>query len=116
MAGIFATLLAVLGIYDKFLSFLNIITVFVSPIGGIYTSEFLLVDRKKFTFEGLDRNKNWVIRSLAVWVAATLFAFMTTAAPDGFGWFQITSVPALDAFMFAFIVQWIVGKIMTKKG
>lgn len=116
VAGIIATLLAVLGIYDKFLSFLNIITMFVSPIGGIYTSEYLLVDRKKFTFEGIDRNKNWVIRSLAVWVAATLFAFMTTAAPDGFGWFQLTSVPALDAFMFAFIVQWVVGKIMAKKG
>lgn len=116
VAGIFATLLAVLGIYDNFLSFLNIITVFVSPIGGIYTAEYLLVDRKKFSFEGIDRNKSWVVRSLAVWVAATLFAFMTTAAPDGFGWFQVTTIPALDAIMFAFIVQWISGKLMTKKG
>lgn len=116
VAGFIATLLAVFGIYDKFLSFLNIITMFVSPIGGIYTAEYLLVDRNKFTFEGLDRNKNWVIRSLAVWVAATFFAYMTTATPDGFGWFQLTTVPALDAFIFAFIVQWLVGKIMTKKG
>lgn len=116
VAGVLATVLAVAGIYDKFLTFLNIITMFVSPIGGIYTAEFLLVDRKKFTFEGLDRNKNWVVRSLVAWVAATCFAYMTTPAPDGFGWFQLTSVPALDAFIFAFIVQWIVGKIMTKKG
>lgn len=116
VAGFMATLLAVFGIYDKFLSFLNIITMFVSPIGGIYTAEYLLVDRNKFTFEGLDRNKNWVVRSLAVWVAATFFAYMTTAVPDGFGWFQLTTVPALDAFIFAFIVQWMVGKIMTKKG
>ncbi|MWV44147.1 cytosine permease [Paenibacillus sp. HJL G12] len=116
IAGLFATSLAVFGIYDKFLSFLNVITMFVSPIGGIYTSEYLLVDRKKFTFEGIDRNKNWVIRSLIVWVAATLFAYMTTASPDGFGLFQLTRVPALDAFIFAFIVQWIVGKMMSKKG
>ncbi|WP_229106768.1 cytosine permease [Paenibacillus sp. 1001270B_150601_E10] len=116
VAGIIATLLAVFGIYDKFLSFLNIITMFVSPIGGIYTAEYLLVDRKKFTFEGLDRNKNWIVRSLLVWVAATFFAYMTTPAPDGFGWLRLTSVSALDAFIFAFIAQWIVGKIMTKKG
>lgn len=116
VAGVLATVLAVAGIYDKFLTFLNIITMFVSPIGGIYTAEFLLVDRKKFTFEGLDRNKNWVVRSLVAWVAATCFAYMTTPAPDGLGWFKLTSVPALDAFIFAFIVQWIVGKIMTKKG
>lgn len=116
VAGFIATLLAVFGIYDNFLTFLNIITVFVSPIGGIYTAEYLLVDRKKFTFEGIDRNKNWIVRSLVVWVAATLFAFMTTAAPDGFGLFQLTTIPALDAFIFAFIVQWIVGKLFTKKG
>ncbi|OPA80633.1 cytosine permease [Paenibacillus selenitireducens] len=116
VAGILATLLAVFGIYDRFLSFLNVITMFVSPIGGIYTAEYLMVDRKKFTFEGLDRNKNWVIRSLVVWAAATFFAYMTTPSPDGFGLFQMTRVPALDAFIFAFIVQWMVGKMMNKKG
>ncbi|TCZ78472.1 cytosine permease [Paenibacillus albiflavus] len=116
IAGLIAILLAVLGIYDRFLSFLNVITMFVSPIGGIYTAEYLLVDRKKFTFEGLDRNKKWIIRSLVVWVAATFFAYMTTAAPDGFGLFQLTSVPALDAFICAFVVQWIVGKMMNRKG
>lgn len=42
VAGIFATLLAVFGIYDKFLSFLNIITVFVSPIGGSTRPNFCL--------------------------------------------------------------------------
>ncbi|MEI0735682.1 hypothetical protein VQ056_01750 [Paenibacillus sp. JTLBN-2024] len=52
---------------------------------------------------------------MIVWVVATLFAYMTTPAPDGFGLFQLTRVPALDAFIFAFIVQWIVGKLLSKK-
>jgi len=116
IAGLIATSLAVFGIYDQFLSFLTVITMFVSPIGGIYSAEYLLVDRKKFTFEGIDRNKNWIFRSLVVWVVATLFAYMTTDAPSGFGLFHLTYVPALDAFIFAFVVQWIVGKIMSKKG
>ncbi|MCR8644592.1 cytosine permease [Paenibacillus sp. N1-5-1-14] len=116
IAGVVATMLAVFGIYDKFLSFLNVITMFVSPIGGIYTAEYLLVDRKKFTFEGIDRNKNWVFRSLFVWTAATFFAYLTTPAGDGSTLFTVTSVPALDAFIFAFIVQWIIGKISVKKG
>ncbi|WDH83510.1 cytosine permease [Paenibacillus urinalis] len=116
VAGLVATLLGVFGIYDSFLSFLTFITMLIAPIGGIYTAEYLLVDRSKFTFEGLDKNKNWIVRSLVVWAVSSLFAYMTTAALDGLGLFQLTQVPALDGFLFAFVVQWLVAKVFSKKG
>lgn len=116
VAGLFATLLAVFGIYDNFLTFLTFITMLISPIGGIYTAEYLLINKAKFTFDGLDKNKNWVVRSLLVWAVSSFFAYMTTAAPDGLGLFQLTQVPALDGFIFAFIVQWLVGKVASQKG
>ncbi|WP_249435632.1 cytosine permease [Paenibacillus sp. Marseille-Q4541] len=116
VAGLLATLLAVFGIYDNFLSFLTFITMLISPIGGIYTAEYLFVNKSKFTFDGLDKNKNWVLRSLIVWAVSSFFSYMTTAAPDGLGLFQMTQVPALDGFIFAFIVQWLVGKVFSQKG
>lgn len=116
VAGLFATLLAVFGIYDNFLTFLTFVTMLISPIGGIYTAEYLLINKSKFTFDGLDKNKDWVVRSLCVWAVSSFFAYMTTAAPDGLGLFQLTQVPALDGFIFAFVVQWIVGKVASQKG
>ncbi|MFC7679830.1 cytosine permease [Paenibacillus sp. GCM10028914] len=116
VAGLLATLLAVFGIYDRFLTFLTFITMLISPVGGIYTAEYLLINKSKFTFDGLDHNKNWVVRSLIVWAVSSFFAYMTTSAPDGLGLFQLTQVPALDGFIFAFIVQWLVAKVVSSKG
>ncbi|MBY0011649.1 cytosine permease [Paenibacillus typhae] len=116
IAGLLATALAYFGIYDRFLTFLTYITMLVAPLGGIYTAEYLLVDRKRFSFEGLDSNRNWVIRSIAVWILASFFGLMTTAGPDGLGLFQVTQVPALDSFLIAFILQALIGKWAVKKG
>lgn len=116
IAGLIATALACFGIYDRFMTFLTYITMLVAPLGGIYTAEYLLVNKNRFSFEGLDSNRSWIPRSIVVWVLATFFGFMTTMAPDGLGWFQVTQVPALDSFLMAFIVQAIIGKWVAKKG
>lgn len=116
IAGLLATVLAYFGIYDRFLTFLTYITMLVAPLGGIYTAEYLLVDRNRFSFEGLDSNRNWIIRSIAVWILASFFGLMTTAGPDGLGLFRVTQVPALDSFLIAFILQALIGKWAVKKG
>lgn len=116
VAGLVATGLAYFGIYDRFLSFLTFVTMLVAPLGGIYTAEYLLVSSSRFTFEGLTTNRSWSIRSIAVWILASFFAYMTTAAPDGLGLFQVTQVPALDSFLVAFILQAAIGKWFVRKG
>src|SRR5690625_6821981 len=40
VAGIIATTLAILGIFDIFVVFLSFITIFIPPVGGIYTAEY----------------------------------------------------------------------------
>jgi cytosine permease len=51
---------------------------------------------------------------LSVWVIASLFAFMTTPAPNGFGIFSFTNAPGLDAFIVAFGLQIILVKAFDK--
>jgi cytosine permease len=39
------------------------------------------------------------------WAAGALVAFCTTPPPNGFGLFTLTTVPAVDAFIVAVVVQ-----------
>jgi len=42
------------------------------------------------------------------WIAGSFVAFCTTPPPTGFGWFTLTTVSAVDAFIVAVVVQAVV--------
>lgn len=110
-AGFIGTMMAVWGIYDNFIPFLVFLSALIPPIGGIYVGDFLL-NRKKYHFDNLSSMKNLHYGSIAIWVVATLVAFMTTPAPNGFGLFTLTGASGFDAFLIAFALQLIVSKVM----
>lgn len=97
-------MLAVFGIYDRFITFLSIMTMFIAPVGGIYTAEYYLINKKRFSFENEHIVKLNVCAVIA-WVVSTFISYMTTDAPDGLALFTLTSVPALDGFLSAFAIQ-----------
>ncbi|WP_233880767.1 cytosine permease [Virgibacillus halodenitrificans] len=113
-AGAIGTGMAVSGIYENFIPFLNFLSALIPPIGGIYVADFL-VNRQKYQFEKIDQTKNVEPLSVAIWIIAALVAFMTTAAPSGFGLFTLTGASGFDAFIVAFILQLIVGKVIKNK-
>lgn len=113
-AGLVATLFAVLGIFDQFVTFLSFITVLISPVGGIYTAEYYLINRKQFKL-GAKAVKPFVSRSLITWLLASGVALMTTEAPVGIELFQLTTIPAIDGFIVAFVLQSVIGKIISKQ-
>ncbi|ATY85135.1 cytosine permease [Kyrpidia spormannii] len=108
VAGILATGLAYFGIFDHFITFLSIITTLIAPIGGVYVGEYFFVDAERLQFRA-DIPHRWIGRSALSWAVGSLLAFATTPVPDGFGWFSLTTVPALDGFLAAAIVQVLVG-------
>jgi len=113
IAGILATLVAVLGIFDQFVTFLSIITVLIAPIGGIYAAEYYFVNKQQFRFDN-EKRVSFVGRSFIVWLLASSVAFLTTDAPAGLGIFDITAIPALDGFLIALASQTVLGKILSK--
>jgi len=113
IAGILATLVAVLGIFDQFVTFLSIVTVLIAPIGGIYAAEYYFVNKQQFRFDN-EKRVSFVGRSFIVWFLASSVAFLTTDAPAGLGIFDITTIPALDGFLIALIVQTVLGKVLSK--
>lgn len=103
-AGAIGTLLAVLGIYDKFIPFLVFLGALLPPIGGIYVGDYL-INRHKYQFQYLNQMRNLHVGSTIIWISATFVAFMTTPAPNGFGFFTLTGASGFDAFLVAFILQ-----------
>lgn len=114
IAGLIATLLAMLGIFDIFIVFLSFITIFIPPVGGIYTAEYYFINKHRFTFQHIHQSE-YIYRSLVAWILASFVAFLTTEAPAGLEIVHITTVPALDGFIAAFIFQTIFGKVFERK-
>lgn len=108
-AGLFATAMAYFGIFDHFTTFLDIISILVPPIGGVYLAEYFFVNKQNFTFE--HRLYKWRTYSITVWVLASLVSFLASPVPSGLGWLEITTIPALDGFLAALLLQVIIGKI-----
>lgn len=115
-AGIVGTALAVLGIYDNFITFLNILSIMIPPVGGLYVADFLL-RRDRYNFNRMDKIIGLNIPSMGIWGIAILTAFITSAPPLGLGMLTVTNAPAIDAFLVAFILQFIVSKFnLDKRG
>ncbi|CDQ41646.1 MULTISPECIES: purine-cytosine permease family protein [Virgibacillus] len=109
-AGTIGTAMAVFGIYDNFIPFLNFLSAFIPPIGGIYVADYM-IHRNKYDYKKLNKTKNIEIVGMGVWFISSFFAFMTTPAPTGFGLLSLTGAPGLDAFLIAFLLQLILGRL-----
>lgn len=125
IAGLIGSLIAFFGIYNHFIDFLSYLTVLIAPIGGIYLAEYFLLNRSRFSFAYVREQKipRFWWRSMVAWLAASLVSFATTPAPEGFGWFALTTVPALDGIFAGVLFQWLIGrlfssdvKVVTEKG
>lgn len=108
-AGIVGTAFAISGIYQNFIPFLSVLSIMIPPLGGIYVADFFK-RHQKYHFEYIDHIIKFNFYSISIWVIAILFALMTSEKPIGFGLFTLTTVPAIDAYIIAFVLQFFVSK------
>lgn len=113
--GLIATSLAVFGIYDQFIPFLNILAIVIAPIGGIYASEYFIVKREFQRYDLQLEAKSVVPRSIIAWGIGMLINYLTLASPTGLALFTLTNVSSLDGFLTGFIVQTVLGKLLIDK-
>ncbi|MBN2909898.1 cytosine permease [Polycladomyces sp. WAk] len=116
IAGLIGTVLAYLDIFNHFLTFLTYLTAFIAPIGGIYLAEFFLLNRSRFQFVFIREEyiPGFYWHAVLVWVIAAFIGLATTPAPNGLGWFSLTTIPLLDSFLTGFLLQWVLGKVREK--
>lgn len=110
ISGTLGIILALLGIYDNFTSFLTFLGVLIPPMGGVIAVDYYLFNKQHYVTSNLDRLVNIRPVSVVAWVIGSLVSFLA-----GNGVFTLTTVPAFDGLLIAAILQY-VGMRFAKNG
>jgi len=114
-AGLAGTCIALLGIVDRYVPFLIVLSVVLPPIASVFAADYLLRSNLYRTgqFAGIDQFRPVA----AVSLFAGIFAgFLTTPRGQmGLGLFNLTYLPAIDSFLVGFACQYVLGKLFGRR-
>ncbi|MGH9712813.1 MAG: purine-cytosine permease family protein [Candidatus Acidiferrales bacterium] len=114
-AGLAGTCIALLGIVDRYVPFLMVLSVVLPPIASVFAADFLLRRNlyRAGSFEGVDRFRPVAVVAL---FAGILAGFVTNPRGQmGMGLFNLTHLPAIDSFLVAFGCQYMLGKLLAQR-
>lgn len=109
ISGVLGIVLALLGIYDSFTSWLIVLGVLIPPMGGVIAVDYYLFNGKHYITSKLDDLVN--IRTLAItsWILGSTVSFITSYTSITF-----TTVSAIDGLLVAALVHYIGMKFIYK--
>lgn len=110
ISGFLGILLAVLGIYENFDSWLTVLGVLIPPMGGVIAVDYYLFNKQHYVTSNLERLVNIRPVPVVAWIIGSLVSFLA-----GSGLFTITTVPAFDGLLIAAVVQY-VGTLVFRNG
>jgi cytosine permease len=114
-AGLAGTCIALLGIVDRYVPFLIVLSVVLPPIASVFAADYLLRKNLYRTGqpEGVDRFRP--IAAVALFVGIMTGFVTTPRGQMGLGLFNLTYLPAIDSFLAGFACQYLLGKMFTQK-
>lgn len=99
VAGALGTLLAVIGITHYFIGFLIFLGISIPPIAGIYIADYFFVHKRNYEIRNLKKQPAIAYPAFIAWFIAAFVAYLTT-----YELFTLTSIPACDAIVVAFVL------------
>lgn len=108
IAGVIGTIFAVFGISNNLIWLFSILGIFTPPIGGVYLADFFL-DKSYYDFENLKNVPKVRWETMAAYFIAAGVACLSTYAGMKF-----TSIPAMDSFLVAFVLEIVFVKLFNK--
>jgi len=106
--GIAGTLLALLGIADRFVDFLVLLGLIVPPIASVYLSDFFLLGRTDYRADCAPETNVSGIVACAVGAALGCTLYLTRASVSG--------VPTIESFISGSVTYWALEKLRSKGG
>ncbi|WP_283138952.1 purine-cytosine permease family protein [Rhizohabitans arisaemae] len=110
--GAVGTVLSAVGILSRFIDFLVLLSVAVTPVAAIMVAEYFVVRRWRPILAASresgrlpEHAPTWVPATLAVWLAAFLI-----------GYYVEWGIPALNALVFAFVAYAALGRLGLIRG
>jgi len=107
VSGAAGTVLALLGILDRFIDFVFSLGVIFTPVAGIYTVDFFLLRRADYGREGGPKIPEISYAAFAAWILGVVVAVAANA-----GLITLSSVPTVDALLTAVVIYWGIGKLI----
>ncbi|NKB33649.1 MAG: permease [Pseudomonadales bacterium] len=92
--GVVGTSLAMIGITEYFVEFLEWLGVIVPPVAGIYLTDYFFLKQKNYSLSLSDKLPDYDRAALVAWVVATIISaalFVTE--------FSLSTIPSLDALL-----------------
>ncbi len=109
-AGVLGTLGAVLGIMDVFLPFVLILGIATTPIAGVYIADFFVLSGSVYRLEHLSARPSIGYSALFAWIAGT-----GIAAAANQSLLVLTTVPAADGMITAFLLHTVLSRWVLKR-
>ena len=110
VVGILGTLVALLPILDNFLYFLNFLAALVPPLAGIYLSDYFVLNKQEYDAEDLKQLPAFRPVAFVAWILGSLVGLFANE-----GKIALTSVPAADAILAAFLIYTVLSYILKNK-
>lgn len=104
--GVFGTALAMVGITEYFIEFLEWLGVIVPPVASIYLTDYFFLKQKDYSLSLLDKLPDYDRAAIVAWLVGTALsaiAFVTE--------YSITSIPSLDALIITIPIYLLCRKL-----
>ncbi|MDN5311468.1 MAG: cytosine permease [Thermoanaerobacteraceae bacterium] len=102
LSGILGIILALWGIYDRFIPWLLTLGVLIPPMGGVMAVDYYIFNSQYYQVSYLNKLPNIRMISAAAWIIGSVVSFITSNKV-----LSLTTVPALDGFLISAIIQYI---------
>lgn len=116
IVGLISTAIAAVGLYKYFVTFLSLLGVFITPIGGILIADFYICNRKNYDGGDVPQGIKW--DAIVSWAVASFVGVTMTARPVGLGWFvavgNVIPVP-LICIAVAMVLYVVSQKLQNRK-
>ncbi|MBM89210.1 MAG: permease [Gammaproteobacteria bacterium] len=109
-SGIFGTILAMAGITEYFIEFLEWLAVIVPPVAGVYLTDYFLLKQKDYSLSLHNSLPEYDFAALLAWLLGTLISVIAFLME-----FSITRIPSLDAFFITIPIYLVCRKVWPTK-
>ena len=92
--GVLGTVVAMMGITDFFVVFLEWLGVIVPPVAGIYLTDYFILGQKDYSLDLRDKLPDYDSAALLAWLFGTLLSVLAFVTD-----FSISHIPSLDALL-----------------
>ncbi len=106
ISGLLGIILAVWGIYDQFIPWLNFLSALITPMGGVIVADYYFFHKDFYNVSQISRFPETRWLSFAAWIIGSLGAYIT-----GQNIISLTTVPAVDGFLIGLIAHVILMKV-----